>query len=300
VNGVEALKAFEPAQRGSGTKTSVLAALVAWVFADRPEEGVVVSADYLGTDTDSIATMAGAVLGAAGAAPAELPGTVQDQNYLGLKLIACGLPQRAWRPPRFPYPDVLSWRPPRSGLDGVAEEDDQLHVVGLGPGNAVGEPHVTEGKTPGVWQWMQLWYGQTVLAKRRQHPTKLTSSHRVETSANYMQADLALRPDLAAEIAPRQVGGLTSRPSGRRPDHRDDDRRERHTQPSLGTVGNPRTTRSLDEITDDVIKAGLTDAAIGSGLREVVEHERSIESGQAFAAIIVKALAARARQPRSS
>jgi hypothetical protein len=56
----------------------------------------------------------------------------------------------------------------------------------------------------------------------------------------------------------------------------------------------------LDEITDDVIKAGLTDAAIGSGLREVVEHERSIESGQAFAAIIVKALAARARQPRSS
>jgi hypothetical protein len=167
VNGVEALRAFDPAQRGSGTKTSVLAALVAWVFADRPEEGLVVSADYLGTDTDSIATMAGAVLGAAGVASSELPGTVQDQDYLSREADRVWAASAGLRPPRFPYPDVLSWRPPRSGMDGVAAEDDQLHLVGLGPGGALGEPYATEGKTPGVWQWMQLWFGQTVLAKRR-------------------------------------------------------------------------------------------------------------------------------------
>jgi ADP-ribosylglycohydrolase len=302
VNGVEALKAFDPAQRGSGTKTSVLGALVAWVFADRPEEGLIVSADYLGTDTDSIATMAGAILGAAGAAPVELPGTVQDQGYLAREADRMWAAAAGLRPPRFPYPDVLSWRPPRSGMDGVAAEDDQLHLVGLGPGGAVGEPYVTEGKTPGVWQWLHLWFGQTVLAKRREHPTKLTSSHRVGTSAHYTQADLAIRPEPTVETGQRQDAGLAAR-SGRsraEGDQRYADHRGRYAQPPLRTVGEHRSMRSLDEITDDVIKAGLTDAAIGAGLRELVEHERSIESGQAFAAIIVKALVTRSRQPRSS
>ena len=160
VNAVEALKAFEPAQRGSGPKTSLLAALLAWVFADEPEAGLVISADYLGTDTDSIATMCGAISGAAGTTHAALPGEVQDQQYLEREADRMWAAGNGLRPPRFPYPDILAWRPPRSATDTVVADGDQLHVVGLGPGGALRETYATAGKSPGVWQWIDLWFGQ--------------------------------------------------------------------------------------------------------------------------------------------
>ena len=50
--------------RGSGTKTAILAAALAWMFRDNPHEAIVVGANLLGSDTDTIATMAGAILGA--------------------------------------------------------------------------------------------------------------------------------------------------------------------------------------------------------------------------------------------
>lgn len=303
VNAVEALKAFEPSRRGSGTKTSLLGALVAWVFSEQAEEGLVVSADYLGTDTDSIATMAGAILGAAGAAPTELPGAVQDQDYIEREAERMWAAAAGLRPPQFPYPDVLEWRPPRSGTDAIAADDDQLHLVGLGPGGAQEGTYVTEGKTPGLWQWMRLWFGQTVLAKRREHPPKLTSSNRVEPSSAYANADLTARTEQPSEgtrttgngsAVPRQESARTDA------ERRYEERRGRHAQPPLRPVGKPKAERSLDEITDEVIKAGLTDTAIGVGLREVSGHDRAIENGQAFSAIIVKALVTRERQRRRS
>lgn len=269
MNAVEVLKAFEPAQRGSGTKTSLLAALLAWVFADQPEEGLAVSADYLGTDTDSIATMGGAILGAAGATASRQPGEVQDQDYIAREADRMWAAASGLRPLRFPYPDVLAWRPPRSSTDAVAAEDDQLHLLGLGPGGAVSEPYVTEGKSPGVWQWMHLWFGQSVIAKRREHPPKLATSQRVEPTSHYTQAELAARPDPGVETARGPHGGAVSRSGRTRSEagQRHEDRRGRHAQPPLRATAQRRVERSLDEITDDVIRSGLTDVAIGAGLR---------------------------------
>ena len=61
---VEALDATKAETRGSGLLTSVLAAVVAHLYRYEPEAGVLAAVNALGTDTDTIGTMAGALLGA--------------------------------------------------------------------------------------------------------------------------------------------------------------------------------------------------------------------------------------------
>lgn len=295
IGGVEALKAFEPSQRGSGTKTALLAAFIAWLFGDRPEDGLITCADYVGTDTDSIATMAGAILGAAGATPERAPGAIQDEAYIAREADRTWAAGAGLRPPSFPYPDVLGWRAPRSGTDAVSADKGVLHVAGLGPAGVVGKPYRTEGNSPGVWQWLELWFGQTMLAKRRERPPKLPTSQRVEASSKYVEAELTLPVH-----SPPQPDRGPRRPNVGSGDRRDSQRPGLSAGPLL-QAREPRTTaRSLDEITDDVIRAGLTDEAIGAGLREAATQHRSVEAGQGFAAIIVKALATRERQQRGS
>ena len=57
------LKLHQPARRGSGMLTAVAALGLAWCEA-RPTEAMRIAANAIGTDTDTIATMAGAILGA--------------------------------------------------------------------------------------------------------------------------------------------------------------------------------------------------------------------------------------------
>jgi ADP-ribosylglycohydrolase len=292
---VESLKAFDASHRGSGTKTSLLAAIAAWLYADDALEGLRVAADFIGTDTDSIATMAGAILGAA--SPVELPGEVQDPDYVLLEA------DRAWaagaglRPARFPYPDVLRWRSPRSGTDAVAAEDDQLHLVGLGPGGVRSDAFQTSGKTPGIWQWTRLWFGQTVLAKRRDHPPRLADAQRVSPRAAYLRADQWVQPVVSA------VSSDLDAPSK---DAQAPARKTPNGHPTLSTPeptaepSNAPVVRTIDEITQGVIKAGLTDAAIGGGMREVAAHDSAIEAGIAYNAIIIKALITRTKPGRHS
>lgn len=74
--------------------------------------------------------MVAAVVGAA--APIPLTSPVQDESYLlagadRFTRIAAGE-----QTDLFPYPDLLRWRPPRSGLDSVGLADDRLALAGLG------------------------------------------------------------------------------------------------------------------------------------------------------------------------
>lgn len=296
IEAVDALRAFEAAQRGSGTKTSLLAAVNGWLFEGRSEEGLRVCADAIGTDTDSIASMAGAILGATDTQ--NVPGELQDRTYITREADRMWAAGSGLRPPRFPYPDVLSWKAPRSATDAVAAEEDLLYVAGLGPGGAQSEAYTTSGKTPGVWQWIQLWYGQSLLVKRRARPAKLISSQRVKPLAAYVQADL---------LGPSDTGTIETRASERpaplreakRPSTDNADRgRGRYAQPSLDGLGRSVGNRSINEITDDVIGRGLDDAAIGAGLREATRGDSPIEAGIAYASIIGKALLARERRER--
>ncbi|MDX6718820.1 MAG: hypothetical protein QOJ63_1074 [Solirubrobacteraceae bacterium] len=80
---VEALGAFRPDQRGSGTKTALLSSYLAWRSDGDPTQAMLVAANRLGTDTDSIATMLGALLGANRAVPPA--GDLADRGYVELE-----------------------------------------------------------------------------------------------------------------------------------------------------------------------------------------------------------------------
>jgi hypothetical protein len=130
---VDALALTDPANRGSGTATVCLALALAAAFDQRPSRDphrcAVIAVNALGTDTDTIASMAAALLGAATAAPFPETSTVLDVDYLchqadRLSAIAHG----GAGDDGFRYPDLLSWTPPKTQLDAVGTIKD-LSVI---------------------------------------------------------------------------------------------------------------------------------------------------------------------------
>ncbi len=125
-----------------------------------------VTTNAIGTDTDTIATMAGAVLGVV--AKEEPPVEVLDAALFrseGDRLAAIA---EGDRPPSHQYPDLLHWHAPRARADALIRlENDGLQVRGLGPAEGGGEP-LAPSKHGFRWQWLELRIGQTVLIKRRE------------------------------------------------------------------------------------------------------------------------------------
>ena len=154
----------DPSRRGSGMLSAVAAVGLIWCET-QPEEALRIAANAIGTDTDTIATMAGAILGVA--ADVEPPVEVLDANLFRseanrLAEIACG-----GRPQSHRYPDLLYWSAPRARADTlVRSKDGSLYVRGLGRAEAVSEP-IPSPKDSFKWQWIKLEAGQTLLVKRR-------------------------------------------------------------------------------------------------------------------------------------
>jgi ADP-ribosylglycohydrolase len=157
---------------GSGMVAAVSSLVAAWLYRDRPAEGIRVIANQLKSDTDTIATLAGALLGARTDAPP--PGPVMDHDYIvdeAKRMFAIANRDDAVS---FPHPDPMKWRPPATLLDAVGVASDGcLAIAGLGPVVETSSEYTSEGGNPAVWQWMTLGYGQTVLIKRRENPRPL-------------------------------------------------------------------------------------------------------------------------------
>lgn len=170
----------EADQRGSATKTAVAAGALAALFEGDPEKALLLAANTLGTDTDSIATMAGALLGCA--ADTEPPGDILDRDYIVSE--ATRMHQIAAREPgisEFQYPDLLGWSLPRAVIDYVGKRGPSLYMAGLGPVESLSEPIAGSGRPPSVWEWMQLVeLGQSCLVRRREKPLALPKYLAVE------------------------------------------------------------------------------------------------------------------------
>src|SRR5262249_38824997 len=112
VDAVAALAASSPAARGSGTKTALLAAYASHLCCKEPLKAVKTIANTLGTDTDTIGTMAGALSGSF--CDAEPPESVMDSDYLLSE--ADRLYDISQKRPReaFAYPDLLYWKAPKA------------------------------------------------------------------------------------------------------------------------------------------------------------------------------------------
>jgi ADP-ribosylglycohydrolase len=164
------LGGLDPRSRGAGHISAVLAMWLAWVARDSPDRGVIAAATLQGSDTDTVASMAGGLLGPlTHQAP---PGMLQDLPLLKSEAL------RLWRIGQrqpvedFAHPDPLRWEPPATQSDVVGIVDDDFVVAGLGSATPMSD--LLQGREDGVgWQWLRLDYGQTILAKRRVEPPTL-------------------------------------------------------------------------------------------------------------------------------
>lgn len=265
---VDALGATRAEWKGSASKTAVLAAFLSLVGQDASHEVLAVAANTLATDTDSIASMAGAIIG--GAAAADPPEQVMDFEYISEQARCLSEGPASASRLAHPYPDLMQWSPPRTALDVVGSVSGGYGVAGLGLAVPKGDPIIDARQRRSQWCWLKLSIGQTMLVKMR---TKLMSM-----------------PD---QLLPRN-----------RVAHRPTDRASLQ-EPSLfpGRSGsNPADSGtkalSLDEATDRVIASGFDPHLIGRLLLDLTASPLGVDGAVAFAAIVAKAKAARIKRSR--
>lgn len=264
--------------RGSGFKTALAAVALAWLYRDRPiEEALALSANELESDTDTIATMAGAILGCVHVS--EPQWTIQDRPYIAqeatrLAAIAGGRPQDS-----FTYPDLGHWSPPTRQTASVGLNGRGLALAGLGAIEPVGSEYAA-GDT--VWQWFTLSFGQTILAKRR-----AVVEDKLEGSQLPGERQ-APAPQKSTVLATKSQASLF-----------DEGKKEaRKPQEQSEVAGRSAEKSGIDYWTDVVIQHEFDDLTLGRVFNRILEETRSADSAVAFAAIIAKAKLARERRRR--
>lgn len=152
-------------QRGSGLLTSVAAISLAGIAQDA-YEGAVVAANALGTDTDTIGTMAGALLGACDVSDQPLQ-DILDSEYLECEADRLTAISEGKSVRDHLYPDILTWTPPRTQADSLVNDNGHLAVDGLGRVVKLQEEPLCASSKTFAWQWVRTDFGQTLLIKHR-------------------------------------------------------------------------------------------------------------------------------------
>jgi ADP-ribosylglycohydrolase len=205
---VTQLGGMEPKTRGAGTISAVLALWLGWSYQNDPERGVRIAAGLLGSDTDTVASMAGALLGTV--ASAGPPDDIADADLIAGEATRLDLLSKGQRQSSFPHPDTLHWRPPSSIADSVGLIRGRVAVAGLGAAREESEPIRGSGKNAGVWQWLLTDYGQRLLVKRRPELRDLPESAMPRTRTPPARAGEASSRPIGSTIQPSLFGGEES------------------------------------------------------------------------------------------
>lgn len=149
--------------KGSGFKTALAATLFSSFALTENisiEESLIIIVNQIGTDTDTIATMVGALLGSI--CMYEPSGCLQDREYIveeAKRLISISRGQNTLS---FNYPDLAKWNPPINQNSSLEVNNDVINLIGLGRLSVIGERYDYGNFS---WQWFKLPFGQTILAK---------------------------------------------------------------------------------------------------------------------------------------
>lgn len=291
---VDVIDAADRGTVGSGTKTATAAYVVAWLFRDRFHDGMIAAANAIGTDTDTIATMAGAILGCVASAPP--PGDVQDVEYIVQEAERCvAIARGESGVPSFRYPDLLMWRPPENANAVVGTRDGSLQIAGLGSAASSG-PEYVKDRPEACWRWVRSAFGQRFLIKTRRalleiDATALPMSPPPPQAQTAVQKERAMRPsqrdaDRSVHNLPLlELGKTTSTDVDVHTDHEDAPSHRRRQMD-----GSP----SLHEITKTVIDQGFPPALVGEIMLKLIDHgDDGIAEAIGFAAIIAKARVSR-------
>jgi ADP-ribosylglycohydrolase len=258
------LDAFAPETVGSAIKTSVLAAFLACLYEDDAASGLRAAANLFGTDTDSIATMAGAILGLVAAV--DPPDPVADQTYLETEARRLSFIARGERTDSFTYPDLLHWSAPTRETDIAGRKSDGFAVCGLGAAQPIGEPQVHRDT---AFQWLLLRFGQKILVKLLDRPAEL-----VEELLPFSGTARPRKNSVTVALS----GGISGAPGTDR------------------VLDDAQADLSLDEATDLAIRRGFEPDIVGRLLMRFAERPGGVDRAVSFAAIIAKAKQARMKR----
>jgi len=257
---------------GSAPKTALLAAYIASLYEKRPYEGIVRASNLQGSDTDTIATMAGAIMGIT--AEEDPPEYVRDIEYIEKMASDMYQVSQGKSIDNHSYPNLGSWRPPNSNIDTIGKLRDDWYMPGLGRVTEEEELPPRKEDNGTIWQWFKLEFGQSILVKRRANVRALKDD--VLPVRKIMQ-DTAVQPV-----------------QGRMDDVIDG------SQTKDSKVVNENQATTLDAATDQIIRGEFDNAEIGKLLKQLAVQEAGLEKVIAYASIVAKAWSARvARSNRS-
>jgi hypothetical protein len=288
---VAALDLTNPSIRGSGTATVCASLAAAALFhTDAPLAGLI-PATTLGTDTDTIATMAAAIVGATGNVP--LPNVVQDKDYLEREAKRLAAIPQGLDGEEFAYPDLLTWTPPRSQVDAVGVVNGRLALSGLALLHTIEEAQSVSSRGA-EWSWVGTDFGQSMLVKKRHEPHDLSEGQKpapvrfVQQRAQTVKEASSNMSTAASAARPHSKG--SAHPAADEPslfDRRGTPGHDRKPAPS-STEGSPRGEErrvDVDEMLRWVWQRKLSDEALGYALRRLAESG-STEQLIAFTATV--------------
>ena len=183
-------------QRGSGLLTSVAAVSLAGIAKDA-YDGAVVAANALGTDTDTIGTMAGALLGACDVSnqPSQ---EILDNEYLEGEADRLTAISQGQSVHDHLYPDILTWTAPKTQADSLVTDNGHLVVDGLGRAVKLGEAPLCASGKSFAWQWVRTDFGQTLLIKHRLKLKQLDAKNNLDpppAPSNISESSDAAQPE---------------------------------------------------------------------------------------------------------
>jgi len=275
------LGCLTPKYRGSGFKTAFAAFVLANLYQNQPEKALSLSANELESDTDTIATMTGAILGVV--ANNRPKWMIQDLNYLvsdatRLASIALGKLQLT-----YGYPDLARWKAPTNQSDAVANYDTGFALAGFGKLQPISKEFSSKNA---IWQWFRLPFGQSILAKRRVIVKKNIS--------NTQMPSKPLKSTIISKTKQKAPTDILSLPFETKATKL---QKQNTSQTKKGHHSKDKFP-GLDVATSEVINSGFDDEVFGYFLNLCIDESGSIENAMAFSAIVAKAKIARRNRGR--
>ena len=268
--------------RGSGTKTALLASYVSYIFRDNTYDSLVTIVNSLGTDTDTIATMAGAIMGVI--ARKDPPEEVMDQTYLNEEAERLYNISQGEKVSSYAYPDLLYWQAPSSLIKALGRVGNKWTIQGLGEIVPIGSEYLKKDRNPVIWQWFKLHFGQTVLLKRGNYvgpisekllPIKQQAQDRlVNAKISNIQSEQQKKVQKAESVIQ----------TSKQPSLWDDNQ-------YTDNIGTKEIT--VENAADLVVKNRFKVNVIGSLLLKLATQENGEEKSMLFAKLISKARNAR-------
>ncbi|WP_217902109.1 hypothetical protein [Vibrio aestuarianus] len=225
------------------------------------------------TDTDSIATMVGALRGfIEGERP---PQEVQDQPYLiydAERLYTLSIGESC---STFNFPDTTEWTTPTSSLDFVGIQEDKIIFPPFGEIKAISEEFRSNSTDTYqyCYQWMVSDFDQSFLVKRRS--TSALKSLNVE-SKNIENQNIPKRMEQSTH---HQYQIKIPADYRSQTEHRPENAKE----------------VDLDSLTSEAIKNNFDESVIGKHLTQVT-MSLGVNGAVAYSAIIAKAIIARRKK----